>query len=579
MFLQIPDATGKSEIEKQKEKLQQQKLKLQLQQQQVMQEHLQLQFDALNNEIRTESDEEECWEDSTKDSRTADKINTKFTDLSSGVLSDDAKPISVTESVDEAGMSKSSEDDVRSDLITTDDLRVNANVDRHDALHSIPESASEEDFVLLPPVSTGIISSAVPPSLPVTKSAATTSGVTKLVFAEKTRTSPPQADGAAQHNTALFPSRPDQPRSQASLDERTKMQPSLHISPPHIASPGASHAEEEAVSSSHTTLPGKPAASAPYKNEPLMFPKSQPPFHSENIPHVVDHRRTVISDSTTPFFHIPSTISSTPFVPEGPLTFQFPNERETDTASYLHFYQQQLLEQQNRIREQQKAIQERQQQRLEQLKQFQERLRRQRHDTGIGKPGQIGERPRQAVGQWQSLIPNARYPSDTDTSTSTDHPQSGTESVNRALSVDLHSDVISPLKPAQLKPSTAPTTEVSEGLINGDTSSSLSRYPSEVIPIEDKDASLLPKTSDLGLWSDSTPQLSSSDATKNSSTVLEDSKSDKKLDEPSRPKVLSEFGLSSSSLSNDNNGKLVYFILYEMTNTQVCQTNCNLGCI
>ena len=190
MFLQIPDATRKSEIEKQKEKLQQQKLKLQPQQQQVMQEHLQLQFDALNNEIRTESDEEECWEDSTKDSRTADKINTKFTDLSSGVLSDDAKPISVTESVDEAGMSKSSEDDVRSDLITTDDSRVNGNVDRHDALHSIPESASEEDFVLLPPVSTGTISSAVPPLSPVTTSAATTSGVTKPVFAEKTRTSP-----------------------------------------------------------------------------------------------------------------------------------------------------------------------------------------------------------------------------------------------------------------------------------------------------------------------------------------------------------------------------------------------------
>lgn len=555
MFLQIPDATRKFEIEKQREKLQQQKLKLQLQQQQVMQEHLQLQFDALNNEIRTKTDEE-SREDSIEDSPTADKINTTFPDLSSGVLSDDAKTMSATESADEASMNKSSEDDVRSDLSHPDDLRVNASVDRHDVLHSIPESISEQDFVLLPPVSTGTIFGAVPPSF--TKSAATTSGFTKLVFAEKTRTSPPQAVGAAQHSTSLLPSRPVQPRLHASLNEQSNLQPSLHISPPHIASPGASHAEE-AVPSSHTTHPSKqPDASVPYKDEPSLFPTSKSPLYFENIPHVVDHRRT-ISDTTSPFFHIPSTISSTPFVPEGPLTFQFPNERETDTASYLHFYQQQLLEQQNRIREQQKAIQERQQQRLEQLKQFQERLRRQRHDTGIGKPGQIGERPRRAVGQWQSLIPRARYPSDTDTTTSTDHAQSGTESVDRALSTDLH-PAISPLKQTQLKPSAAPKTEISEGLINGDTSSSLSRYPSEVIPIEDKDASLLPKTSDLGLWSDSTPQLSSSDATKSSSTVLEDSKSDKKLDEPSRPKVFPEFGLSSSSLSNNNNGKLVYFI-------------------
>lgn len=519
-----------------------------------MQEHLQLQFDALNNEIRTKTDEEQNLEDSTKASSTANKMDTKFADLSSGVLSDDLKIISVTESVDEVHVSKSSDDDFHSDLSNTDDSRVNANVVRHDALHSIPESVSEEDFVVLPPVSTAAIFSAVPPSLPVAKSAATTSGGAKLIFAEKTRTSPRQ-------DVAVTQAQLGQPPLHATFDEGSKMQPSLHISPPHIAAPGASRSEEPVLSSLATHPSKQPAASVRYEDEPFLFRTSKPPLDPENIPHGVDHRRNVISDSATPFFHIPSTISSTPFIPEGPITFQFPNDRETDTASYLHFYQQQLLEQQNRIREQQKAIQERQQQRLEQLKQFQERLRGQRHDIGIGKPGQIGGKSRQSDGQWQSLIPSARYPPDTDTSTSTDHAQSGTESVDRASSVDLYPDVNSALKQPQLKPSTTPKAAISEGLINGDTSS-LSRYPSEVLPIEDKDASLLPKTSDLGLWSDSTPQLSSSDATKSSSTMLEDNKSDQKpsKDEPSRPEVLSELGLFSSSLSNSNNGKLVYFI-------------------
>ena len=551
-FFQIPGATRKFEIEKQREKLQQQKLKLQLQHQQVMQEHLQLQFDALNNEIRTKTDEEQNLEDSTKASSTGNKMDTKFADLSSGVLSDDAKTISVTESVDEVYLSKS-DDDCRSDLSNTDDSRVNANVVRHDALHSIPESVSEEEFVVLPPVSTGAIFSAVPPSLPVAKPAATTSGGAKLIFAEKTRTSPRQ-------DVAVTQAQLGQPPLHATFDEGSKMQPSLHISPPHIATTGASSSEEPVLSSLATHPSKQPAAPVRYEDEPFLFRTSKPPLDSENIPHGVDHRRNVISDSASPFFHIPST----PFIPERPITFQFPNDRETDTALYLHFYQQQLLEQQNRIREQQKAIQERQQQRLEQLKQFQERLRGQRHDIGIGKPGQIGEKSRQSDGQWQSLIPSARYPPDTDTSTSTDHAQSGTESVDRTSSVDLYSDVNSALKQPQLKPSRTPKAAISEGLTNGDISSSLSRYPSEVVPI-DKDESLLPKTSDLGLWSDSTPQLSSSDATKSSSTMLEDNKSDKKRskDEPSRPEVLSELGLFSSSLSNSNNGKLVYFILYK----------------
>ncbi|CAB4029583.1 Hypothetical predicted protein, partial [Paramuricea clavata] len=496
-YVQIPDATRKIEIEKQREMLQQQKLKLQLQQQQVMQEHLQLQFDALNNEMKADEDE--------------NMKDTEFPDLSSGVLSDEGK--TVTESVDEAGFSKSSDDDVRSDLTHSYDSRVNANVDLHHALHSIPESASQEDFVPLPPVSSVAIFSGVSQPLPLHFVKSTTPGVTKLISAERTR---------------MSPSLPlNQPRLDAPLDERSGGQPSLHITPPHIAIPAASHSEELMPSSqvptsrlthsvakeatSHTAHPTKqPAAAVRYDNhEPFLFPRSKPPLDSENIPRGVEHGRVAISDSTSPF-HIPSSISSTPFLHEGP-SIQFPSNREPDTASYLHFYQQQLLEQQNRIREQQKAIQERQQQRLEQLKQFQERLRGQRHDSDLGKSaGQTGEKNSHSGGQWKSLIPNTRYPSDDDTSTSTDHAQSGTESADRSLSVNVHPNITPPLKQPQLKSSTT------------DTSSSLSPYPSEVRSIKDNDVSLLPKTSDLGLWSDSTPHLSSSDVTKSSSSALDD---------------------------------------------------------
>jgi hypothetical protein len=562
MFLQIPDATRKIEIEKKRERLQQQKLKLQLQQQQVMQEHLQLQFDALNNEMK--ADEDESKEDSTSDTHLGSPIvdmkDTEFPDLSLGVLSDEGK--TVTESVDEAGVSKSSEDDVRSDLTDSYDSRVNANVDRHHALHSIPESVSEEDFVPLPPVSSVAIFSGVSQPLPLHFVKSTTPGVTKLISAERTRMSPSLPVSPAQYNTGLLSPQLNQPRLDAPLDERSGGQPSLHISPPHIAIPAASHSEELMPSSqvptsrlthsvaneatSHTADPTKqPAAAVRYDNHgPFLFPRSKPPLDSENIPRGVEHGRVVISDSASPFFHIPSSISSTPFLHEGP-SIQFPGNRESDTASYLHFYQQQLLEQQTRIREQQKAIQERQQQRLKQLKQFQERLRGQRHDSDLGKSGQTGEKNSHSSGQWKSLIPNTRYPPDDDTSTDTDHAQSGTESADRALSVSVHPNITPPLKQPQLKPSTT------------DTSSSLSPYPSEVRSIKDNDASLLPKTSDLGLWSDITPHLSSSDATKSSSSALDDSKTDKKL--PSRPKVVYEFGLSSSSLSNNNNGKLGCF--------------------
>ncbi len=582
MFLQIPDATRKVEIEKQRERLQQQKLKLQLQQQQVMQEHLQLQFDALNNEMK--ADESGSRDASTSDTQlhspTDDKKYTEFPDLSSGVLSD--------EFVDKAGMSKSSEDDVDSDLLHTDDSRVNANVHRHDALHSIPESGSEKDFVPLPPVSSVAIFSDVSQPLPLqfVNSTAPTPGVTKLISVQKTRMSPTQPVSPTQYNTSFLPPQLRQPRLDAPLeDDHSNQQPSLHISPPHIAIPVAS--EEPMLSSlvpaprsinipvpedtrSHTAAPTKrPAAAAVrYDNrEPVLFPKSKSSLDSENIARGVEHGRAVISDSTSPFFHMPSTISSTPFLHEGPLIFQIPGARETDTASYLHFYQQQLLEQQNRIREQQKAIQERQQQRLEQLKQFQERLRGQRHHTSLEKSEQTTEKTRQSGGvQWKSLIPRNRYPPDEDSSTGTDHAQSGTESVDRVSSVSAHPDVTPPLKQSQLKSSTTSKAEISEGLVN-DTSSSLSRYPSEVISIKDSDALLRPKTSDLGLWSDSTPHLSSSDATKSSSSAFNDTKTEKKLNKTSGPDVLQEIGISSSSLSNSNDGKLIclkYVLLHTL---------------
>jgi type II secretory pathway pseudopilin PulG len=566
-IFQIPDATRKIEIEKQREQLQQQKLKLQLQQQQVMQEHLQLQFDAINNEM--EKDESESSGHFTSDSHlqqspTVEK-DTEFPDLSSGVLSDDGR----IESADEAGVNKSSDDDVSLDSSHTDDSRVDAVVDRHDALHSIPESTSEDDFVLLPSVSTAAIVSGVSQPLPLKfiNTTAATPAFTKNISSKIT---PPQPVSPAQYNTGLFSGQPP-------LNSPSNWQSSFHISPPHVAVPTVSHSEEPILSSQvpaprlthsvlqettlHTVGPTKPPA-ADYLDNHEMSLRSKPPTDSEKTVSGVEHRRAperaiIISDSTSPLFHVPSTVSSTPFLHEGPSTFQFPGDRETDTASYLHFYQQQLLEQQNRIREQQKAIQERQQQRLEQLKQFQERLRGHRHDTGLGKSAQTGDKISQSGGEWKSLIPSTRYFHDDNSSTSTDRAQSERESVDRALSVGIHRDVNPSLKLPQLRTSTTPKTEIPEGSVN-DTSSSLSRFPSEVISIKDDNVSLVPKTSDLGLWSDSTPHLSSSDATKSSLSALNDCKSDRKLDDkPSHLTVRQEFRISGSSLSNSSNGKLI----------------------
>ena len=555
--MQVPDGTRKIEIEKQKEKLQQQKLKLQLQQQQVMQEHLQLQFDALNDEIK--ENESRSRRHSTSDSHLQSPIvdkDAEFPDLSSGVLSDhDGKIESVIEG------EKSS--DVCSDQSHTDDSRVNANLDRHDALHSIPESASEDDFVLLPPVSTmeTVSNGSQPLPLQFANTTASASGLTKVISTEMI--SPPRSVNSAQYTAGLFSGQPplDSPSNE-------HWEPSLHISQPHIAIPAVSHSEEPITSSQvptsrlthsvlqntalHTADSTKPPAADGYDNhEPSL--KSKPQIDSEK--RELEHTRAVIFDSSSPFFHIPSSISSTQFLNEAQSTFQFSGDRETDTASYLHFYQQQLLEQQNRIREQQKAIQERQQQRLEQLKQFQERLRGQRHETGSGKSWQTGEKTSQSGGEWKSLIPNTRCSPDDNSSTSTDHTRSALESVNRASSVSIHPDVTSPLKLPQLRTSTTSKTEISKDLVN-ETSSSLSRYPSEVISIKDNDTSLVPKTSELGLWSDSTPHLSSSDATKSSLSALNEGKTDNRLgDESSRPQEPRQFGISSSSLSNSSTGK------------------------
>ena len=561
-YIQIPDDTRKIEIEKQKEQLQQQKLKLQLQQQQVMQEHLQLQFDALNDEMKENESGSRGY--STSDSHLQSPIiivdkDTEFPDLSSGVLSDHDGKI---ESVNEG--EKSSNNDVCSDLSHTpsDDSRVNANVDRHDALHSIPESASEDDFVLLPPVSTVETGSGGSQPLPLkfANTTASAPGLTKVIPTEII--SPPRPVNSVQYTTGLFSGQPrlDSPSSE-------HWDTSLHISQPHFAIPAVSYSEEPIPSSQvptsrlthsvlqnttlHTADSTKPPAANHYDNhEPSL--KSKPPIDSKKPTHGVENTRAVIFDSTSPFFHMPSTISNAQFLNEAPSTFQFSGDRETDTASYLHFYQQQLLEQQNRIREQQKAIQERQQQRLEQLKQFQERLRGQRHDTGSGKSWQTGEKTCQSGGEWKSLIPSTRYSPDDNSSTSTDHTQSALESANRASSEIIHPDVTSLLKLPQLRTSTTSKAEISQDSVN-DTSSSLSRYPSEVISMKDNNASLVPKTSDLGLWSDSTPHLSSSDATKSSLSALNEGKTDKKLEDvSSRPQVPHQFGISSSSLSNSS---------------------------
>ncbi|XP_028403381.1 centrosomal protein of 295 kDa-like [Dendronephthya gigantea] len=534
----MPGATRKVEIEKQREELQQQKLKLQLQQQQVMQEHLQLQFDALNNDVNEKSDQAD-----------GDDNDIKFTDLSSGVLSDDVRTIDASES-DEAGINKVS-GDIQPDPFHTEESGDETNLGCPGGLYSVQKSLSEDEFVPVPRVSSAGIFRAPPQPLPLhfAKSTDTTTGIDKLASAEipLIRKSSSRPSSPDQYETGP---RIDQPRLGVTFKE-----PSLQISPPHVAIP-APNLLEEAIASSPEALPR--TVDPMQQPESLVFhdnrgtfssPSYKPPHDSiaEDISPEGSQGRAVISDSKSPFFHIPTAISSA----SGEPSFQFPGNRETDTASYLHFYQQQLLEQQNRIREQQRAIQERQQNRLEQLKHFQERLRRQRNITGSGNFENIpAERSRHVTGQWQSLKPSTRYTSE-DSSSSTSLAKSDKESFDGDVSHDVQKT--DKASPSVNQPKVdAPELPVSEDLMN-DTSSSPSRYSSELISVKIHDASILPKPSDLGLWSDSTPHVSS-DATKSSSTTLDDSKSGKRVDEQSRPNIHREYGISSSTSNNNNHG-------------------------
>ena len=561
IFLKMPGATRKIEIEKQREELQQQKLKLQLQQQQVMQEHLQLQFDALNNDMNKKTDESYSDEYSKPRlySPTLESNDIKFTDLSSGVLSDDARTIDANES-DEAGAGAGKvSEDLQSDPSRTEESGVDINFGRPDGLNSIQKSLSEDEFVPVPRVPYDAVFRAPPQPLPLhfAKSTGATIGIDKLASAEipLTMKSSSQPSSSGQYNVGALI---NQPRLGVPYNEQWKGQRSLHVSPPHDAIP-APLLPEEAIPSPKALLGTVDPMQQP---EPPVVHDNRRPFAfptTEDIPPEISHERAVISDSNSPFFHIPTAISSTPFLPGGPATFQFPENRETDTASYLHFYQQQLLEQQNRIREQQKAIQERQQKRLEQLKQFQERLRRQRNITGLGNFENIpAERSRHATGQWQSLQPTSRYTLE-DSSSSTSHAKLNKESFDGDISHGVQTGEASPsLNQSKVEARKLP---VSEGLVS-DTSSSPSRHSSELISVKDNNTSIHTKPSDLGLWSDSTPHVSSCDPTKSSSSTLDDSKSGKRVDEQPRPKILHEFGISSSTLNNNNHGKYICRLVF-----------------
>lgn len=529
----------------QKEQLQQQKLKLQLQQQQIMQEHLQLQFDALNNKMATKENDNVIYESPLSDaclhSPTPAEKTSQFPDLSSGVLSVDGSTGIVPEFVNEAGMIKSSDDEARSELTHIDNSKINVTI-------------SASDFAPLPPVSSvTIFSSALQQSpLQFTQSTAATTApsATKLTSAERAQVSPRTVNPTLHTaNVYLQPGKP-----------HLSTKPSLYLSSPHIEISTVSHSKEPKApselptsqpfhnlaekTSEHTSESTDQPFTAAVRfddNDPFLSPSELP--SSENTVLLEDQKRVVFSGGTSNF--------STPFVNERPLSFQFPSVQGTDTASYLQYYQQQLLEQQNRIREQQKAIQERQQQRLEQLKQFQETLRGETRFTGLGITGQTGAKVVKYPGLlWQSLIPSTKQSRSEDMSTSTGHTQSEAESVDRASSGNVH-PCVSPLRQQQLTPSKTTKAEPSESL-----SSSLSRYPSDIILGNDKDASVLPKTSELGLWSDNTPHISSSDATKSSSTTFDISNSDKKFQKTSLPE------LSNSTFSNTvNHGKLTYFFM------------------
>lgn len=490
------------EFEKERDRLQQQKLKLQLQQQHLMQEHLRLQFNALNDGVTNNIKSKENLRKS------------KF--MSQELISHDEKGIEESR-VENLSIEK----DDNSDNTHSSDSSIHTNILLRDIACSIPENVSDEDFVPLKSVSSGFNEVSPSKALVLTSPRISADKDEGCTYFE--RTSPLYN---IQHGN--LPVKITREQSEAT--------PTVSLIPSQIDNPVAQN--RIIIDKENIDL---------NKKQPFIVETSH---HVQEMPSK-DIARTsnVMADSQ---------ISTTPLALGESLMVKFQGNGDVNTASYLHYYQRQLMEQQDRIREQQKAIQERQQQRLEKLKEFQERLRQQRSRFETEKSK-----------QWHSLIP--RYSADVEQSSITDHslsslelnesdgmpgmkpteinsPPSLTKERSEGLSLSF-SDIDNEVKPKQNvgyfeslgnaspnqlgEPGTESMIRVSEGqsdIASSFPPSSLSASsfpPSFLSGTEQSDKkSIFPKTSDLGLWSDSTPQLTltSSDATKSSSTPTAKSK-------------------------------------------------------
>ena len=242
-----------------------------------------------------------------------------------------------------------------------------------------------------------------------------------------------------------------------------------------------------------------------------------------------------------------------------PGTAQFPDPAVTDTASYLKFYQEQLVEQQDRIREQQQAIEQRQQQRLEQLKQFQERLRSMRSSSRSDHDSPGLTHMSDATAYWRSLIPTSKT-SDAGSSSAQDTPSDlETRETKDGITTELMGE----------KTADYPDTKTLSKTRDDATSSSLSRYSSEIVTTRQVDDRVLfPDPSELGLWSDSTIQLSSSDTTKTSSGTAVEERGQRSIDkETTGTSVQYEFEASSSTISTIKNSKYCFCLHYITFNT------------
>lgn len=526
-FLQTREIKHPStDIEARKQLLQQQKLKLQLQQQQVLQEHLQLQFDMLQHEIETTSKDGEIDEESSttkpidtlknlgKDHMTEkdEKLSSRLDSLSSGLLSEEGKLTSESNFFHDGDTGARSEEVLPASPSNEVHSRVDVNLRRQDELSSIPESVVDDHFVALTPAPPAADFAILPQPTPLHVEVPTS------LYSDSKIRVPVEVPSTVVPLTTPLPLPEGRPKSVDGFE----------LDPIHTTS----------------------RLSAFPSNEPLFYSRGRDTVPTVEFP---PQELSQVSGSTDvdPTFNLAtSVVSKTPSSrSQLPRMFQLPDDAGTDTASYIKFYQQQLVEQQGRIREQQRAIQERQQKRLKQLKQFQDRLRALRINSSprLYHDPHGSKHVTDPSAHWRSLVPTslAGYTESSSTyDTQSDMEPRSVESDNSQMQ--------------QHFPGKERASSLSKTASDGDdtTSSSLRRYPSDIVPPRKFDEQVLfPEASELGLWSDTTVQLSS-DATKSSScATFQESNHTMIGKETSSQDMGNKSEISSSSFSAKNDSK------------------------